>query len=331
MERSRKPGFTMVELLVVIAIMAAMIVLLLPAIQQAREAARRTQCKNNLRQFGVALHSYHDTMGVFPAAQYVNLWSGEAGAPNSEWSWAVMLLPYLDQGPLFISLDVGYTTFQQAANDPARLALMTKSPPVFICPADVGPNVNVNRPFIAKTQGGIGIGMILEATTCFGKSNYAGCNGNHDNDGIFDSGNNHMISMSDVTDGLSNTILVGERSSPPWQMQPPGTQGPWAGIWAGQETSPNNVTDVWCLAGKTEFQMNTGAPSGVASSTSNIPQPLVAFGSMHSGGANFLMADGSVRFISDKIQWNELPNSYDDVGVYHLLGSRADGVTIAEY
>jgi prepilin-type processing-associated H-X9-DG protein len=158
-----------------------------------------------------------------------------------------------------------------------------------------------------------------------------GCNGNHDSDGIFESGNNFSVSMRDVTDGLSNTILLGERSTPPWPRQPPGTQGPWAGIWAGQETTGNGVTSVWILAGRTEFQINSGAPSGVASSTSNIPQPLIAFGSLHPGGSHFLMADGAVRFISENIQWNDLPNSYDDVGIYHLLGSRADGLVISDF
>lgn len=331
MVRSRKLGFTIVELLVVVAIIAVIVVLLMPAVQQAREAARRTQCKNNLKQFGVALHSYHEVMGEFPDANYVNLWSSDPTAVDSEWSWSVMILPYLDQAMLFNALDVGPGTFEQAANDPIRRSLMQKSPSVFICPSDVGSDINVNRPFIAKTRGGIGLGMILDSTVAFGKSNYAGCNGNHDNDGIFDSGDSTRVSMRDVTDGLSNTIMVGERSSLTWNKQPPGTRGPWAGIWAGQETSANSVTNVWCLIGLTSYQMNTGAPSGVPSSTSNIPQPLMAFGSTHVGGAHFLMGDGSVRFISDKIQWNDLPNSYDDVGIYHLLGSRADGMTIGEF
>lgn len=331
MVRSRKLGFTIIELLVVIAIIAVLVVLLMPAVQQAREAARRTQCKDNLKQFGVALHNYHEVMGEFPDANYLNLWSSDPSAANSEWSWSVMLLPYFDQAVVFNALNVGTGTFEQAANDPVRLRLMQKSPPVFLCPSDSGSEINVNRPFIAKTKGGIGYGMILDNTISLGKSNYMGCNGNHGNDGIFDSGDPTRVSVADITDGLSNTIMVGERSSPAWNSQPPGTQGPWAGIWAGQESTPNDTTNVWCLVGKTEFQMNTGAPSGVAASTSNVPLPIMAFGSTHSGGAHFLMGDGSVRFISDKIQWNDRPNSYDDVGIYHLLGSRADGMSIGEF
>lgn len=331
MPRFRKPGFTIIELMVVVAITTVMIALLIPAVVQAREAARRTQCKNNLHQFGLALQNYHDVVGVYPGASYVNLWSPIPNMIDSEWSWSVMILPYLDQAPLFNSLNVGPTTFEQAANNPIIINLMTRSPSVFLCPSDTGSEVNLNRPFFAKSSGGVGAGMILSATTSFGKSNYMGCNGNHDNDGVLNSGCTTKISMENITDGTSNTILVGERSSSPWPNQPPGTQGPWAGIWVGQETSINNVTNVWCLAGRTEFQMNSGAPSGIAANTSNIPLPLLAFGSMHAGGANFLMADGAVRFISDKIQWNDLPNSYDDVGVFHLLGSIADGAVVGEF
>jgi prepilin-type processing-associated H-X9-DG protein len=331
MTRTRKTGFTIIEVLVVFAIMAVMIALLIPAVQQAREAARRNQCLNNLKQLGTALNNYHEMMRVFPSASYVNKWSDYPTAKNSEWSWGSMLLPYLDRRSVFEALDINYSTFEQAANDPNRRALLTKSMPYLLCPSDPGGEINENRPFFAKTEGGVGKGMILEVTTCFGKSNYIGCNGNHDNDGIFDSGNNFCVSCRDITDGLSNTILIGERSTPRWAKQAPGTQGPWAAIWAGQETGRTNVTSVWCLVGKTEYQMNSGADSGVASDTSNIPEPLSAFGSMHAGGAQFLFADGSARFISDQIEWNDLPNSRDDVGVYHLLGSRADGHPVADF
>src|SRR4051812_30971338 len=108
--RVRFRAFTLIELLVVIAIIAILIALLLPAVQQAREAARRTQCRNNLKQMGLALHNYHDTYRLFPASYYRD-WphnsstNPTAGRPG--WGWAVMLLPYMDQGPLFNALDVG--------------------------------------------------------------------------------------------------------------------------------------------------------------------------------------------------------------------------------
>lgn len=325
----RKRGFTLIELLVVIAIIAVLIALLLPAVQQAREAARRTQCKNNLKQLGLALHSYHDTYLAFPLASYLDTWSTDANAINSQWGWSVMILPYMDQAPMFNQLLAGPNTFQQAANDPNRLKLLTTPLPAFICPSDPEAPVNRNRPFLQKSSGGLCAGMILPATVQFGKSNYMGCNGNHDSDGIFGSGGGR-VAIRDILDGTSNTIMVGERSSIKWAKQTAST-GPWAGVWAGQELTCDGITNVWCLAGKTEFQMNSGRHSDVVGSTTATDQPLVAFGSVHTGGAQFLMADGAVRFISENIQWNELPNSYSDVGTYHLLGSIADGNVVGEF
>lgn len=325
----RNRGFTLIELLVVIAIIAVLIALLLPAVQQAREAARRTQCKNNLKQLGLALHNYHDTYLIFPLCSYLDTWSSGPNAVNSQWAWSVMILPYMDQAPLFNQLVVGPNTFEQAANDATRLKSLTTPLPAFICPSDPEAGVNRNRPFLQKTTGGLCNGMVLTSTTQFGKSNYMACNGNHDSDGIFGSGGGR-VSIRDILDGTSNTIMVGERSSVKWAKQTAST-GPWAGVWAGQELTCDGITNVWCLAGKTEFQMNSGKHSDVVGSTTATDQPLVAFGSVHTGGAQFLMADGSVRFINENIQWNELPNSYSDVGIYHLLGSMADGNVIGEY
>jgi prepilin-type N-terminal cleavage/methylation domain-containing protein/prepilin-type processing-associated H-X9-DG protein len=317
-------GFTLIELLVVIAIIGVLVALLLPAVQQAREAARRTQCKNNLKQIGLALHNYHDAQLIFPQAQYI-----DPGAINSQWGWSVMILPYIDQAPLFNQLNVGPGLFEQAANDPARLALLTTPLSFFLCPSDPEPGVNRNRPFLQKGSGGLCVGMILPRDVQFGKSNYMGCNGNHDSDGIFRSGGG-KVRIGDITDGTSNTIMVGERSSLKYARQTVPT-GPWAGVWAGQELTCNGITNVWCLVGRTEYQMNSGAHSDVTGSTTAADSPLEGFGSQHAGGAHFLLADGSVRFISENIQWNDLLNSYDDVGIYHSLGSKSDGRAIGDY
>ena len=322
--RKRKAGFTLIELLVVIAIIAVLIALLLPAVQQAREAARRTQCRNNLKQIGLALHNYLDSNLTFPIAAYLDV-----GAPNSAWAWSVMILPYLEQGNAYNQLNVNSLKFEASASDPVRLKVMTTPLAAFLCPSDAEADVNRNRPFLAKASGGLCTGMILANTTQFAKSNYMGCNGNHDSDGIFTSGGG-KVSLRDITDGTTNTIMIGERSSKKWARQTAAT-GPWAGVWIGQELTCDGITNVWCLAGKTEFQMNSGAHSDIVGSTTATDQPLVAFGSAHTGGAHFAMADGSVRFISENVQWNDLPNSYSDVGVYHLLGSINDGLPIGEF
>jgi prepilin-type N-terminal cleavage/methylation domain-containing protein len=143
---SRDPGrrgFTLIELLVVIAIIAILIALLLPAVQQAREAARRTQCKNNLHQFGLALHNYHDTFKSFPAQQLPT-----QGAPNA-WGWGVMVLPFIDQATLYNALQPGMggafpapgaTNWTGWMPPPSTLyngvPLLQQAVPVFICPSD---------------------------------------------------------------------------------------------------------------------------------------------------------------------------------------------------
>jgi prepilin-type N-terminal cleavage/methylation domain-containing protein/prepilin-type processing-associated H-X9-DG protein len=320
-------GFTLVELLVVIAIIGILVALLLPAVQAAREASRRSQCNNNLKQIGLALHNYHDTYKIFPSASYLDKSilnvTGATNGPelNSQWGWSVMILPFIEQAPVFDQLGVTVNSFEVAANDPPRLRTLQTPLPVFICPSDPEGGLNRNRPFLMKAGGGLCNGMKLPRDTQFAKSNYMACNGDDDNDGIFESGNNLTIGMKDITDGTSNTIMVGERASP---------KGFWAGVWVGQELTCTGLTNVWCLAGKTEYQMNTGKHRDAPSSTTATDQPLLAFSSQHPGGANFTLADGSVRFISQTIQWNDAPDA-NDVGTFHSLGRRNDGRVVGDF
>lgn len=326
--RRERKGFTLVELLVVIAIIGVLVGLLLPAVQAAREAARRMQCTNNLKQLGLASHNYHDVHRKFPYGSYLDKSAG--GSISSQWGWSVMLMPYIEQGNMFNQLNVGPQYFEQAANDPVRLVLLKTPLPAFICPSDAEAGVNRNRPFLRKAGGGVCNGMRLAADTEFAKSNYMGCNGNRDNDGIFDSGANRIIGIRDITDGTTNTIMIGERSSRRFAKQTV-AQGPWAGIWAGQELSCDGITNVWCLLGKTEYQMNSGKHSQAAGSTTATDSALIAFGSQHTGGANFGLADGSVRFISETVDWNDDAAGTNDISAYHMLGSIADGRVIGDY
>ena len=117
--RDRLRGFTLIELLVVIAIIAILIALLLPAVQQAREAARRTQCKNNLHQIGIAIHNYHDTFRIFPPGHVTSVHYDVTD--NTMWGWAVMILPYIDQSPMYNLLTPGDVTLGFALADAARL------------------------------------------------------------------------------------------------------------------------------------------------------------------------------------------------------------------
>lgn len=143
----RRPGFTLIELLVVIAIIAVLIALLLPAVQQAREAARRTQCRNNLKQIGIAMHDYHDLHNRFPPGEVVLGGGGPQSALQlTAWSWAVMLMPQMELGNVYNTLSPGTWSLGQALDDPARRNVLQSPLPVFMCPSDRGFPLNANRP-----------------------------------------------------------------------------------------------------------------------------------------------------------------------------------------
>ncbi|HEY2253284.1 MAG TPA: DUF1559 domain-containing protein, partial [Planctomycetaceae bacterium] len=176
MSRYHRRGFTLIELLVVIAIIAVLVGLLLPAVQQAREAARRAQCKNNLHQLGLALHNYHDMAGTLPPG-----WIGGATMPN-RWGWGTMILPQLDQGTLYNALAgaqgmdinsnmaMGFSAVMTTLPQPGLLQTVL---PVYRCPSDGGePTV------VTPLANGYMIMMPPMAnTTTFGRSNYAGVMG----------------------------------------------------------------------------------------------------------------------------------------------------------
>ncbi len=330
-------AFTLIELLVVIAIIAVLVALLLPAVQQAREAARRSQCKNNLKQLGLALHNYHDTLNILPP--------GVMGAPGTDkgslWGWGTMILPYLDQAPLYNSLSSfpngksSYTGLPASGFNAAMTSftppnlLLQSVLPIFRCPSDVGADL-VNVP-----PGGLN-GSRRDNTNQFGRANYAAVVGStYDpssgllvGNGAF--GESSSIRFRDFTDGLSNTFLVGERRSP----------GQTAGLYTGGDT-------IWCGANDDEgpyiewqgFATTLGlcdqndppnfkTPTPPTLGTINTVQPYTAFSSLHAGGLQFLMGDGAVRFVSENISSgpaNTLGSTYQN------LAGRNDGQVLGAF
>ena len=247
-------GFTLIELLVVIAIIAILIALLLPAVQQAREAARRSQCKNNVKQIGLALHNYHDTFRAFPAAFY----RGTTTSPG--WGWVAMILPYIDQAPLYNKLDTGSVKPSATASTLVQTVLSA-----YRCPSDTGKATNSNR-------------------NNWGTSNYAGVWGSGDANESISSGNgifsaSSSVRMRDITDGTSNTIGIGERA-----YGRLGSDNYNGAIWAGICDAGKYASNIWSL--------NTGSKS--INGTDDW-----SFSSQHVGGVHFLLMDGSVRFISE--------------------------------
>ena len=293
--RSRR-GFTLIELLVVIAIIAVLIALLLPAVQQAREAARRTQCKNNLKQLGVALHNYHDTHNALPPG-----WVGITnGAPDiygmNAWGWCSRLLPQIDQGPLYNQIN-----FSSRMDSPANATQRVTSIAAFRCPSDVAPGTTWT---IQTTSGTNLVDLgVANYVGVFGISNIDNCVGLPNSpclgEGTFFQ--NSSILFRDFSDGLSNTITVGEHKT----RRDSGFN--WTSTWAG--VAANGSDAIVRILGSTDHTPNA--------SNNHIDD----FSSYHVGGAHFLMGDGAVRFVSTNI----------DLGVYQHLATRGAGDIVGEF
>ncbi len=342
----KRQGFTLIELLVVIAIIAILIALLLPAVQQAREAARRTQCKNNLKQLGLALHNYHDVYNTFPqgcSVRRTNANNSRVQANYESWGWSASILPMIDQAPLFDQLGVNTRTLHEALVVALAAGTLDESfPPLaaFQCPSDeTGP----------RLQGGMrrdsfdGDAMVPN-TWRPPTSNYPGSTGEIAGDvraprqlnhrpprGIFYTGS--KINFRDITDGSSNTFAVGERNN-----------RCGAGTWMGNRNPDGNGTEGndYVLA-RVRMPLNDPINTGNDNCTDG-------FSSAHTGGGQFLLCDGSVRFISENIDSNiaGAPERDDqavdwpadvttgtftvnDVGIYQRLGMRNDGLVVSEF
>jgi prepilin-type N-terminal cleavage/methylation domain-containing protein len=312
---ARRRGFTLIELLVVIAIIAVLIALLLPAVQQAREAARRTQCKNNLHQLGLALHNYEETHKVIPSIFYGlhDKYVPTIGPGECRWAWTMMLLPFIDQANLYNALDTT-TDAKVAFNTPAKLALMQLPMPSLRCPSDLQGQLNTDRNYQVATG---------QATPLYiSTSNYPCVGGNDANDGAFPR-DNKAVRFRDFIDGLSNTAVIGERSAPPVRR---GDEGAWAATWAAGTNDPG---EIWGFAlDKAVGGLGIFRPTDCESLTGD-KRPQECFTSLHAGGTHFLLGDGSVRFVSQNINWE--PLGAPTLGTYNKLCNKQDGQIIGEF
>ena len=307
--RKSNRGFTLIELLVVITIIAILIALLLPAVQQAREAARRTQCKNHLKQIGLALHNYHDTFGVFPAAligsgRYNNMGSNRRVLNTTGW---VLLLPYIDQAPLYnrynfeypssLSSPYGVPLAAGATVDTVNQAVYSIKLNAFVCPSDpLGapefsrlPNQSTDfytADRVRRSNYLFSTGQLTDYNASHGF--YSGIGYFHK--GVF--GNDGAARIRDITDGTSNVLAVGEAK----QQSDSSVYGPFWG--AGVHT---------CCHGRVPWNNERyGAINGVGATwgaNDNVTQYAWQFGSHHEGGGHFLFADGSVHFLSENIDY----------------------------
>jgi len=327
----RSRGFTLVELLVVIAIIGILIALLLPAVQAAREAGRRSQCANHLKQYGLGIHSYHSASKVFP----INA-GGPMGNALPRLTWQVRILPYMEQGDVYNKID--FTIDMRRLFVAPGTILWAVSPPYTHCPTDDFPHV-INPPTPTTT-----------ATNARAQCNYGGSLGSQNVDGtaltschpfkVFEQktvrfgqtlDKNQVsgifafgavaISTADVRDGTSNTLMVGE-VLPGCQWNNDNQSGTWINSWGnlfsigGGVSTITPMNDMTTCVGSNRIRDPRCNPA-----SGETMQYAYGFKSKHPDGAQFTMADGSVRFINQAI----------DHMTFQFIGGRADGRVVTEF
>jgi prepilin-type N-terminal cleavage/methylation domain-containing protein/prepilin-type processing-associated H-X9-DG protein len=315
--RNQRSAFTLIELLVVIAIIAVLIGLLLPAVQKVREAAARIKCSNNLKQLGIALHSYHDSVGQFPMGL---VWNGLSyyNSPRSGWNYSVF--PYIEQQNVYDMLpqsaaiqqwEPWWSAEALAPNGPTRVVI-----PTFLCPSDSG---------VLFDSQGWGVFSLGNYHAFFGGYNLGGALG------IAQGGNanlqsalgvNYGARFVDISDGASNTTLLGE------YLRSQGASNDQRGLTWGDQPGYGHIY--------TQFPPNSASPDflyeGWCDSLPSINLPCIdgdtgpnntaASRSHHPGGVNVLFADGSIHFIQQTV---------DLVNVWRPLATIAGGEVVHEY
>ena len=286
MGRRRRLGFTLIELLVVISIIGVLIGLLLPAVQAAREAARKTRCANNLRQIGIALHNYSESRNVLPPGYVYQLGYGTGG-----FGWAAAILPEMEQRPIFDSINYDFPAWSSP-----NVTACTQVLSVYVCASDY-----------------TSVGFLEREGFSYARSSYVGSFGPMDLDlvpedrhGLFS--RNSRTRIAEITDGLSQTVMGGERS---------------------------NALELTVVGSSDHFDLETVWPGAIKQNPvddhghTTLFQTAFTFispgyddrnaMSFHPGGMHCLFGDGSVRFIKDII----------DLGVYRALGTRAGNEVVS--
>ena len=307
-ERRSRPGFTLIELLVVIAIIAVLVAILLPAVQQAREAARRSQCQNNLKQIGIAIHSYNEALNILPPGAF---WQ----SPHLHGSILVHLLPYVDQAGLYNQINFAALDIDGQVGTDGKL-LRSRIIHGYLCPSDTHANMNGDR---ALQNYSACVGPFLTGGAA---GNTAGCSGGctetgsafqlpntppNGVPGVF-SRNGLSVGLKHIPDGLSNVIFFGETR--------PQCSGHVNGGWYTSNNSQG-------LAG-TLIPINYDSCDNASTIGCRRPCNWVTelgFKSRHTGGAQFLMGDGVVKMFSEAI----------DFTLFQRLGAKGDNQPVGDF
>ncbi|MBA4189767.1 MAG: prepilin-type cleavage/methylation domain-containing protein [Planctomycetaceae bacterium] len=341
-------AFTLIELLVVIAIIAILIGLLLPAVQKVREAAARAKCSNNLKQLGIALHAYHDVYSTLPwrEGRYITGY-------GNRMSGLIELLPYMEQGPLYTRVQTGASTTTGVTANPSYpwdggFAAWTQGVPMFLCPSDIADATSGIRHTNYMLCGGDSIDKHTTNTNAvrgmFGFST-----------AIVNNAPPKGLRFADVTDGLSNTIAMGERlrgRSAIAKTQTAHQAGSWFTTPNQCLTLYNSGTKTWSVTtlgnwagvrwpdggmGFGGFTTNAPPNSVSCAYNSHDAQPgLYPASSNHTGGVNTVMGDGSVRFIREGISVGNLDANGTNLtgaspfGVLGALGTRNGGEAVTD-
>jgi prepilin-type N-terminal cleavage/methylation domain-containing protein len=315
--KPKNRGFTLIELLVVIAIIAILIALLLPAVQQAREAARRSQCKNNLKQIGLALHNYHDTVSIFPPAGTPYM------TPVNQHNYNEYLLPYVDQSTLYNLINFSISSNAGTNNTNLQNRKLTFQ----MCPSnpfgataggyDNCPSNSHGASYMV-CAGPVAYPGFNADTDCGVVGSPAYCVANTTNtvrSGMFPMGNTapaYCCKIRDITDGTSNTIAFGE-------VRPElNTYFGMFGVMANGFSTSMRINS----PRRVNVTSSTVPSTGYAAvGTPNALGHNAGMSSFHVGGAHVTLADGSVRFLSENL----------DFALFNYLGHKSDGQTVGEF
>jgi prepilin-type N-terminal cleavage/methylation domain-containing protein/prepilin-type processing-associated H-X9-DG protein len=338
-------GFTLIELLVVIAIITVLIALLLPAVQSAREAARRTQCINNLKQIGLALQNYHDVNGSFPiGVQWFGSWdtqcSNGGSFAASGHNMFTAILPYVEQSPVFNAINFSFGSLSVSGQlqygvyaGPIQSTALQSHINTFICPSEVSPTsgqsiyMPISQTSYAAVLGYLDIIHYLHYPNA--------CNSYIQPDGVFGIG--YSCRITSIPDGMSNTMFVGEASR--FKNEVDNWMNEWSSAYWWNSTIPNvsRLSAFATTAPKLNANLQTPDPqsyndisrsyTGYYDSWVYDPNPAYnalnagqfGFHSQHPSGANFVFGDGAVRFLKQQI----------NPSVYRALSTKAGGEVIS--